>query len=136
MDDRRLGHAVRARRHRRGWRIVDLAATGGVGPTVCSLLEGGHVDRLTVRTARAIAAAVGLDLRWDIGWQRQEIDRLLDADHSAMAAFWTRRLESFGWIVRSEVSFNRYGDRGRIDLLTYHPGNPSPARHRDQDRDR
>ncbi|MFN2419504.1 MAG: hypothetical protein ABR593_11395, partial [Candidatus Limnocylindria bacterium] len=44
----------------------------------------------------------------------------LDADHSAIAAHWTRRLEAFGWIVRNEVSFNRYGDRGRIDLLAYH----------------
>ena len=121
MDDRRLGMAVRARRHRRGWRLVDLAAAAGVGQSVCSLLEGGRVDRLTVRTARAIAGAVGLDLRWDIGWQRQEVDRLLDADHSATAAFWARRLESLGWIVRSEVSFNRYGDRGRIDLLALHP---------------
>ncbi len=62
-----------------------------------------------------------LPLNWDIGWQRQEIDRLLDADHSALAAIWTDRLEKHGWIVRSEVSFNRYGDRGRIDLLAYHP---------------
>ncbi len=89
---------------------------------MCSLLESGHVERLSVRTTRSIAAAVGLDLRWDIGWQRQEIDRLLDADHSALAALWTRRLEGWGWIVRNEVSFSRYGDRGRIDLLAYHPG--------------
>jgi transcriptional regulator with XRE-family HTH domain len=121
MDDRRLGQAVRARRHRRGWRLVDLAARAGVGSTVCSLLEAGHVARLSVRTARSIAEAVDLDLRWDIGWQRQEIDRLLDADHSALAALWTRRLEGWGWTVRNEVSFNRYGDRGRIDLLAYHP---------------
>lgn len=122
VDDRRLGHAIRARRHRRGWRLIDLAAAAGVGPSICSLLEGGHVDRLTVRAARAIAAAVDLPLGWDTGWQRQEIDRLLDADHSAIAAHWTRRLESWGWITRSEVGFNRYGDRGRIDLLAYHPG--------------
>ncbi len=121
MDDRRLGLAVRARRHRRGWRLCDLAAVAGVGPSICSLLEGGHANRLTVRATRAIAAAVDLPLGWDIGWQRQVIDRLLDADHSALAALWTLRLESFGWIVRSEVSCNRYGDRGRIDLLAYHP---------------
>lgn len=93
----------------------------GVGATACSLLERGKVAELTVRTARAITGAVDLPLGWDIGWQRQEIDRLLDADHSALAALWTRRLEKLGWIVRSEVSFNHYGDRGRIDLLAYHP---------------
>lgn len=121
MNDRRLGQAVRARRHRRGWRLVDLAAVAGVGPSICSLLEGGHVDRLTIKAARAIAEAVDLPLSWNVGWQRQEIDRLLDADHSTIAALWTSRLETLGWIVRSEVSFNRYGDRGRIDLLAYHP---------------
>lgn len=93
----------------------------GVGATACSLLERGKVAELTVRTARAITGAVDLPLSWDVGWQRQEIDRLLDADHSALAGLWTRRLEKLGWIVRSEVSFNRYGDRGRIDLLAFHP---------------
>jgi transcriptional regulator with XRE-family HTH domain len=121
MDDRRLGMAVRARRHKRGWRLIDLAAAAGVGAGVCGLLERGEVERLSVRTARAVVAAVGLPLNWDIGWQRQEIDRLLDADHSTLAVHLTRRLEPHGWIVRSEVSFNDYGDRGRIDLLAYHP---------------
>jgi len=121
MDDRRLGQAVRARRHRRGWRVVDLAAAAHVGSTACSLMERGYAGRLSVRTARSIAAAVDLPLNWDIGWQRQEIDRLLDADHSALAALCSERLEKHGWIVRSEVSFNRFGDRGRIDLLAYHP---------------
>jgi transcriptional regulator with XRE-family HTH domain len=121
MNDRRVGQLVRARRHQRGWRLVDLAAAAGVGRSVCSLFENGRVDRLTVRTARAIAGAVGLPLEWDVGWQRAEADRLLDADHAALAAFWVRRLEGFGWLVRSEVSFNHYGDRGRIDILAYHP---------------
>jgi len=121
MDDRRLGQAVRARRHQRGWRLVDLAAVAGVGATACSLMERGYVSRLTVRSARAIASAVDLPLAWDVGWQRQEIDRLLDADHSALASRLALRLRRWGWIVRTEVSFNRYGDRGRIDLLAYHP---------------
>jgi transcriptional regulator with XRE-family HTH domain len=113
--------AVRARRHARGWRILDLAAAAGVGATVCSMLERGLAGRLTVHTARAIGAAVNLPLDWDVGWQRQDVDRLLDADHAALAAHWVRRLEQFGWLVRTEVSFNRYGDRGRIDLLAYSP---------------
>lgn len=113
--------AVRARRHQRGWRLEDLAAAAGVGATACSLLERGRVDRLTVRTARAIAHAVDLPLGWDIGWQRQEIDRLLDADHAGLGSLVVRRLESWGWIVRLEVSFNEYGDRGRIDILAMHP---------------
>ena len=113
--------AVRARRHQRGWRLVDLAAAAGVGATACSLLERGLGGRLSVRVARAIAGAVDLPLMWDIGWHRQEVDRLLDADHSALAAHLTQRLSAFGWAVRSEVSFNQYGDRGRMDLVGFHP---------------
>jgi transcriptional regulator with XRE-family HTH domain len=121
MDDRRLGMAVRARRHQRGWRLADLAVVAGVGATACSVLERGGAGRLSVRIARAIAGAVDLPLGWDIGWQRSEVDRLLDADHAALAARLTRRLEALGWTVRAEVSFNQYGDRGRIDLLAFHP---------------
>lgn len=99
---------------------MDLAARAGVGPGVCGLLERGHVSKLSVRTARAIAGAVDLPLNWDIGWQRQELDRLFDADHSALAANVAKLLEGAGWAVRSEVSFNQYGDRGRIDILAFH----------------
>jgi transcriptional regulator with XRE-family HTH domain len=121
MDDRRLGIAVRARRHQRGWRLDDLAAAAGVGPGVCGLLERGHAGRLSVRTARAIVGAVDLPLAWDIGWQRQEIERLLDADHSSLAAAIAHELQAAGWSIRSEVSFNHFGDRGRIDILAFHP---------------
>lgn len=121
VDDRRLGMAVRASRNERGWRLVDLAAAAGVGATACSLLERGLSGQLSVRVTRAIAGAVALPLMWDIGWQRQEVDRLLDADHSALAAYLAQRLGRLGWTVRSEVSFNQYGDRGRIDLVAFHP---------------
>jgi hypothetical protein len=30
-------------------------------------------------------------------------------------------LRDAGWIVEPEVSFNHYGDRGRIDVFAYHP---------------
>lgn len=76
---------------------------------------------MSVRAVRAIAGAVDLPVGWDIGWRRQEIDRLLDHDHSMLAVRVIRRLESWGWIIRAEVSFNHYGDRGRIDVLGFHP---------------
>lgn len=76
---------------------------------------------MTVATVRAIAAAVDLPLGWDIGWQRQVVDRLLDADHATLGARLAERLARWGWVVRSEVSFNHFGDRGRIDILAYHP---------------
>ncbi len=38
-----------------------------------------------------------------------------------MEAAWKDRLERWGWIVMAEVSYSRYGERGRIDLLAWHP---------------
>jgi hypothetical protein len=54
-------------------------------------------------------------------WNGPELDRLLDAAHAALCSAIKRRLEHWGWIVRVEVSYNRYGERGRIDLLAFHP---------------
>jgi transcriptional regulator with XRE-family HTH domain len=113
--------AVRARRQQRGWRLIDLAEAAGVGATACSDLERGRAGEMSVRAVRSICDAVELPVSWDVGWQRQLIDRLLDADHSALASLVTRRLERLGWTARAEVSFNRYGERGRIDLLAVHP---------------
>lgn len=113
--------AVRAHRHVRGWRLHDLAAAAGVGVTACSDLERGHAGEMTVRAVRAIAAAVDLPIGWDLGWRRQEVDRLLDQDHAALAVRLVGRLGAWGWLVRAEASFNRYGERGRIDVLAFHP---------------
>jgi hypothetical protein len=46
---------------------------------------------------------------------------LLDEGHAALQAGWKERLERWGWQARAEVSYNRYGERGRVDLLAWHP---------------
>jgi hypothetical protein len=86
-----------------------------------SLIENGRLEGLTVRTIRRALVPLGIPLDWDGGWRRPELARLRDADHSALADAWARWLERNGWLVRPEISFNRYGDRGRIDLLACHP---------------
>ena len=64
-----------------------------------------------------------LDARVDIRplWRGPHLDRLLDEEHSRLAAAWKARLERWGWVVRVELSFSRYGERGRIDLFIWHP---------------
>ena len=98
-----------------------LALRAGVGRSTVSLLERGHARELSIGTVEAIIGALGgrLDLR--LFWNGPELDRLLDAGHAWMGAAVKRRLERWGWIVRVEVSYNRYGERGRIDLLAWHP---------------
>lgn len=86
-----------------------------------SLLERGRASTLALHTVEAILHALGATLEARIGWAGTELDRLLDAGHASLAAAVKQRLEAWGWAVRAEVSFNHYGDRGRIDLLAWHP---------------
>jgi len=58
---------------------------------------------------------------WDAGFRGAELARRRDADHALLNEWLARRLGALAWLVEPEVSFNRYGDRGRIDLLAYQP---------------
>ncbi len=98
-----------------------LSLQAGVSRRAVAMLERGGAGRLRVETMEAILTRLGgrLDLR--VFWNGPELDRLLDAAHAALGALIKRRLEWWGWIVRVEVSYSRYGERGRIDLLAWHP---------------
>jgi transcriptional regulator with XRE-family HTH domain len=121
MNDGELGATVRALRHRRGWRQVDLAQRAGLSASLIGLLEAGNAERLTVRAVRRLTAALGMRLGWDAGYRGPELGRLRDADHARLSEWLVRRLEKLGWTVVAEASFNHFGERGRIDLLAYHP---------------
>lgn len=108
-------------RQRRGWRQVDVSAQSGVSAALIGLLERGGAGRCSVRSVRRVASVLELDLSWDVGWRGAELDRLRDRDHAAVANLVKGGLEQRGWLVEAEVSFSRYGERGRIDLLAFHP---------------
>lgn len=122
MDDARIGRIVVVLRQRRGWRQTDLATRAGISESAVSRIEHGQVDRYTVATVRrvfkALDAAASLDVRWH---GRGDLDRLLDADHASVVEAWTERHARAGWETWNEASFNIYGERGRIDLLAFHP---------------
>jgi transcriptional regulator with XRE-family HTH domain len=123
MDDQRFGSAVRAVRIKRGWRQQDLADRARVSPSTISRLERGHLDAVPLRTLRAIASA--LDVRVDIvaRWRAGDLDRLLNARHSALheqvARMFRDRLPD--WVIEPEVSFAVFRERGVIDILAWHP---------------
>ena len=121
MDDAALGRSIRMLRHRRGWRQVDLAARAGVSAAAVGLIERGEAERLSLRKVRQVSSAVGLRLGWDLGARGPDVARLADADHARCSDMVIRSLETWGWMTRAEVSFNEYGDRGRIDVLAFHP---------------
>lgn len=74
-----------------------------------------------MRVVDRIVLALGGRIDARVAWNGVELDRLLDAGHATLQAAVKQHLEAWGWIVRVEISFNHYGDRGRIDLLAWHP---------------
>jgi hypothetical protein len=56
----------------------------------------------------------------DIRWRDEHHDRLVDAGHAALEEAVVRRTRVSGWQAEVEVSFNHFGDRGRIDVLCFH----------------
>ena len=73
----------------------------------------GHLDQ--------IAAALGATLHVQLRWRGEALDRLVDAAHASIQQAAAEQLAAIGWIIRPEVSFNHYGDRGRVDLMAWHP---------------
>lgn len=122
MDDTRFGRAVRALRLRRGWRQRDLAAAAGVSQQLISGIERGHADSLSLAVLRRVAGAVEMRVPLRVEWRGGELDRLLDADHAALQARARRWFEALQWLAEVEVTYSRYGERGSIDLLLFHPG--------------
>lgn len=60
-------------------------------------------------------------LFFGLTWNGEQLDRLVDAGHAELQNAMAARLSAAGWLVAVEVSFNHYGDRGRYDLIAYHP---------------
>jgi transcriptional regulator with XRE-family HTH domain len=121
MRDLELGRVVRALRRRRGWRQQDCAARARVHRSTWSNLERGLIDRMSLGTLRVCLAVLEVRLELAPRWRGSDVDRLLDEGHAALQAAWKERLTLWGWHAQAEVSFNRYGDRGRVDLLAWHP---------------
>jgi transcriptional regulator with XRE-family HTH domain len=117
-----LSRAVRHLRRREGWRQVDLGTRAAVsGPTI-SRVERGLIRGVPLGTIERVAEALGATVDVTIRWQGEQLDRLLDAAHASIEEQAAAFLALSGWSVRPEVSFNNYGDRGRVDVLAFHPG--------------
>jgi transcriptional regulator with XRE-family HTH domain len=121
MTIERAGRIARILRVRARLTQAALARRAGVTRQQVSRLERGLGRGLTYGAMESILAALGARLTPGVQWNGPELDRLLDAGHSALAARVKRRLERWGWLVQVEASYSWYGERGRIDLLALHP---------------
>jgi transcriptional regulator with XRE-family HTH domain len=102
-----------------------LAAAANVSQSTVSRVERGHLDQLPTSTIRRVMAALDLRVEVRVRWRGGELDRLLDRAHAALGESVVQSLLARGWQVRREVSFSRYGERGVIDILAFHPSSSS-----------
>lgn len=122
MEDARLGRTIRVLRQRRGWRQVDLAARCGLSRSAVSDIERGRVDRYTIASVRRVLRALDADGELAVRWGAPgDLDRLLDRDHALLVQAWADLHQRHGWEIWPEASFSVYGERGRIDLMAFHP---------------
>jgi transcriptional regulator with XRE-family HTH domain len=123
MDDQRMGHILRALRHRKGWRQQDLADRAGVSCTIVARIERGAFESMPLGKVRHVAEALGARLDAIVRWQGADLGRLLDTRHAGMHETMARLLGGLdGWVFEPEVSFSIYGERGIIDILAWNPG--------------
>jgi transcriptional regulator with XRE-family HTH domain len=124
MDDHRFGSVMRSVRIKRRWRQADLAAASGLSASTVSRIEHGHMDHLSLAAIRRVAAALDIRVEFQARWRAGDLDRLLNARHSALHEQVARmfRRELPGWVFEPEVSFAIYAERGIIDILAWHSG--------------
>ena len=121
MEAVRLGSICRALRVHKGWRQEDVADRAGLSRTTVSFLENGHISRLRVDAVVRIFEALGGRIDFVARWHGGELDRLLNARHSALHEAVARGLRRLhGWVLAPEVSFAIRGERGVIDILAWH----------------
>jgi transcriptional regulator with XRE-family HTH domain len=121
MDDLRIGRLFRAVRHRLRWRQVDVAVRARVSQQLVALIEAGRFESVTVRSLRAVAAALEIRLPFVPQWRGGAGDALLDARHAAIVNAVVAILRALGWTCVLEYTFSHYGERGSVDILAWHP---------------
>jgi hypothetical protein len=86
-----------------------------------SLIERGHLDRVSVPAFRRVAAALEIRAEVTVTLPHGELERLLNASHSAMHEALAAYLGALpGWVHAPEVSFAYYAERGVIDIVAFH----------------
>lgn len=116
-----MGLALRSVRRRRGLRQVEVARLARVSQATVSRIERGHIGPLSTEALRAVCAVVDIRLDLVARWRAGDLDRLLNARHSALHESVARAFRlTPGWVVKPEVSFSIYGERGVVDLVAWH----------------
>lgn len=119
MGIHRIAVVFRTVRIKREWRQKDVAARAKLSPSVIARHERDGIEVASMRSL--IQHAEALDLRLDLVVRGDSTPGLRDDEHAAVVDHMKRRLERSDWDVIAEASFSEYGERGRVDLLAWHP---------------
>src|SRR4051794_31490759 len=84
MNDVRFGVTVRIVGIRHRWRQRDLAERAGVSREAVGRIESGDVGSFTLDLARKVCAALEIDLELYARGRGADLDRLVNARHSAL----------------------------------------------------
>lgn len=120
VDDLGVGRLLLLARQRRNWRQVDVARAAEVSQQLVSVAESGALERMTLRSLRALAAAVDVRLPFAPRWHGGEADRLRDRDHAVLVESVVRALRRHDWEVIVEYTFSHFGERGSVDIVAWH----------------
>lgn len=100
---------------------MDVATRARVHRSTVSRIERGHGQHVTFSAVEQVAAVLDVRLTLGVLWRGGDLDRLLNAAHSALheqvAGFFG---QLGGWELRPEVTFSILGERGVIDILAWH----------------
>lgn len=92
-----------------------------MAPGVVSLIERGHLDQVSTKALRRVAAALEIKLDIVVRLPHGELDRLLNEGHAWLHEELAHLFVGLpGWLQAPEVSFAVYRERGVIDILAFH----------------
>lgn len=121
MRDEVVGRLLRMVRLRKGWTQAAVSERAGVSIATVSRNEGGRIGRQSLELVQRHAAALDLRAEIMISGRGGDLDRLFDREHAAIVEWLAGLLADEGWTLVTEASYSVFGERGRIDLLAYHP---------------
>jgi transcriptional regulator with XRE-family HTH domain len=122
MNSSRIGRGLRAIRIRTNLTQRAVAIRADVPRAAVASIERGDLARVRVEQLVAISTALRADIEIVLRWEGSELDRLLNAGHSAMHEVVVGMLAAAGWQVMPERSFSFWGERGVVDVLAWHEG--------------
>jgi transcriptional regulator with XRE-family HTH domain len=121
VDRVKVGNTFRAIRVELLLRQADVAAKAGVSQQTVSNIECGRIGGISVDTFCRVAEVMDADVALTPRWRGPKLDRLIDRRHALIQNRAAELLMTPGWVVRTELSFNQYGDRGSVDVLGWLP---------------